>query len=59
MDRRRRELVATDESTFVAESLLDLIVVEDGQGDAGLPDPSSTDQSDWAEALSEIDQLPD
>jgi len=36
---------------------LDPIVVENGQGDGGLPDPASTNKSDWGKALGEIDQL--
>ena len=59
MDRRCRELIATDESAFVAEAFLDSIVVENGQGNAGFPDPSSTDESDRKKTLSQIDQLPD
>ena len=57
MNRRGRELIATDEPTFVAESFLDLIVVENGQGNAGLPYPSSTDESDWKKVFSEMDHL--
>ena len=56
---RGRELVATDESTVVAKPLLDPIVVEDGQGDGCLPDPSSTDESDWGKVLGEADYLLD
>ena len=59
MNRRGRELVATDKSTFVAKSLLDPIVVENGTGDTGFPDPSSTDESDWTEVFGEMDNLLD
>ena len=54
MDRRGRELVAPDESTFVAKSFLDPIVMKNGQDDTGLPNPSNTDESDWTEAFSEM-----
>ena len=46
MGARRWELVATDEPTVVSESLFDAIVVEDGQSDRCLPDPSCTDESE-------------
>ena len=59
MDGRGWELIATDEATFAAKSFLDPIVVEDGQGNAGFPDPSSTDESDWTEVFGEMDDLLD
>ena len=52
-------MVATDESTFVTKSLLDSIVVENSQGNAGLPNPSGTDESNWTKAFSEMDDLLD
>ena len=59
MDRRGRELVATDESTLVAKSFLYPIVMENVQSDTGLPDPSGTNQSDWAEVFGEMNNLLD
>jgi len=41
----------------MAKSLLDPVMMEDSQGDGGLSDPASTDESDWDEVLSEIDYL--
>ena len=38
---------------------LDPIVMEKGQGDGGLPDPASTDESDWSQVLDETDYLLD
>ena len=51
------ELIATDEPTIVAETLLDAIVVEDCQSDGCLADPSWTDESDWGEVFSETNDL--
>ena len=56
---RGGELVAPYESTVVAKPLLDPIVVEDRQGDRGLADSPSTDQSDRGELLGQIDYLLD
>jgi hypothetical protein len=53
------ELVAADEPAVVAKPLLDSIVVENGQGDGGFPDPASADESDWAKAFSETHCLLD
>ena len=53
------ELVATDEPTVIAKPLLDPIVVKESQGNGGLADPASADESDWNEVLGEIDYLPD
>ena len=44
---------------MVAKPLLDSIVVEDRQGDRGLADSASTDQSDWSQLLGQIDNLLD
>ena len=41
----------------MAKSLLDPVVVENGQGYGGLSDSASTDEGDWDEVLSEIDYL--
>jgi len=53
------EFVAADEQTIVPKSLLDPIVVENGEGDRSLADPTSTNESDWSEVLGEIDNLLD
>ena len=45
MRARSGELVATDESTIIAKPFLDAIVMEDGQRDGCLANPSSTDES--------------
>ena len=52
-------MVTTDETTVVAKPLLDLIMVENGQGDRSFADSSSTNESDWNKVLSEIDYLLD
>ena len=54
-----RELVATDESTLVTEPLPDTIVMEDGESDGCFSNPPWTDESDWSEVFSEIDDLID
>ena len=59
MNARRWELVTTDESTVVSESLLDTTVVEDGKRDRCLPDPSCADESEWSRVFCEIDDLLD
>ena len=46
MTTRGRELVAANEPTVASESLLDPIVMEDGQSDERLPDPAGTNESD-------------
>ena len=46
-----RELIAADESTFVSKSLLDVVVVKDGQGDGRFPDPPWTNESNWGEVV--------
>jgi len=55
MSTRGRELVTTNEPTVTAKSLLDPIVVESGQGNGGLTDPTSTNEGDWNKVLSEVD----
>ena len=52
-------MVTPDKSTVMTKPLLDSIVVEDVQGDRGLANPARTDQSDWCELLSQIDNLLD
>ena len=59
MATRGRELVATDEPTVIAKPLLDLIVVKNSQGDRGLANSSSTNESGRNKVLSEIDYLLD
>jgi hypothetical protein len=56
---RGRELVTTNKSTVMTKSLLDPVVVENGQGDGGLANSTSTNEGDWNEVLSEIDYLLD
>ena len=53
------ELVATDKSTIGAKSILDAFVVEDGEGDRCLPDPTCTNESDRFEGFSESNDLLD
>ena len=59
MSARGRELVAANESTVMAKPLLDPIVVENGQGDGGFANSTSTDESDWSTVLGKIDYLLD
>ena len=56
---RGGELVTPDKSTVMTKPLLDPVMVEDCQGDRGLADSASTDQSDWGELLGQIDYLVD
>ena len=59
MGARSWELITTDESTVVAEPLLDAIMVEDRQGNGCFPDSPCTDESDWSEIFSEAKDLLD
>jgi len=59
MSTRGRELVATDETTIVTESLLDAIVMEDSKSDGRLPNSTSTDESNRCEVLGQADDLLD
>ena len=59
MCARGGELVTANKSTVMTKPPLDPIVVEKGQGDGGLPDPASTDESDWSKFLGEVDYLLD
>ena len=52
-----RELVTADESTLVTETLLDAILMEDGESNGCFSNPPWTDESDWGEIFSEIDDL--
>ena len=53
------KLVATDESTVIAEPLLDPIVMKDGKRNRRLSDPSRTDQSDGLEVFGQANDLLD
>jgi hypothetical protein len=59
MGDRCWELVTSYEPTIPAEPLLDAIVMEDGQCDGRLPDPTSTDQSDRSETFCQVNDLLD
>ena len=47
MRERGGELVAADEPTVFTKTLLDAIIMEDGQGGACLANSAGTDESDW------------
>ena len=49
MSARGREVIAADESTVVAEPLLDPVVVEDSESDGSFADSTCTDEGDWSE----------
>ena len=49
------ELVASDESTILAEPLLDAIVMKNSQSDRRLADSASTDEGDWSQVFGETD----
>ena len=51
------ELIATVEPTVVTKPLFDAIVMENGQDDGCLADPTSANLSDLREALCEIDDI--
>jgi hypothetical protein len=51
------KLVTPYESTVVAKSIFDPIVVEDCEGNRCLTDPSCADESDGFEAFNESDNL--
>jgi len=59
MRGRGGELITPNESTVMTKPLLDPVVVEDGQGNRGLTDSASTDESDRGELLGQIDYLLD
>ena len=52
-----RELVAADESTLVTEPLPDTIVMEDGESDGSFSNPPWTNESNWSEVFSEINDF--
>ena len=51
------ELISAVEPTVVTKPLFDAIVMENGQDDGCLADPTSANLSDWREALCEIDDI--
>ena len=57
MSKRGGELVAADEPAIDAESLLDAIVVEDGESDGRLANSTGTDESKWGEVFCQADEL--
>ena len=57
MSEGRGELVAADESTIVSETLLDAIVVEDGQSDGCFPDSPRTNESERSDAFRKVNNL--
>jgi hypothetical protein len=59
MTVRSWELVATDESAVLPKTLLDEVVVEDGQSDRRLSDPPCADETDGCEVLCETNDLLD
>ena len=59
MGARSGELVAADEATVVTESLLDATVMEDGQSNGRLADPTGTNESDGCEVLGQTKDLVD
>ena len=59
MSTRWWELVATNESTVIAEFCLDGIAVKGGEHDGSFPDPPCTDESDGFEIFGKINNLLD
>ena len=59
MSARGRELVTADESTIVAKSSSDAIVIKDSQGDRSLSDPGGTNESNLGEVFYESNNLLD
>ena len=57
MGARSGELVAADEVTVVTESLLDATVMEDGQSNGRLADPTGTNEGDGCEAFGQAKDL--
>ena len=53
------ELVATDEPAVVSELFLDVIVVENSQGDGCFPNPPCAKEGDRCEGFSETNDLLD
>ena len=59
MSARGRKLVATNKPTVYSEPFLDALVMEDGQSDGCLPDPSWTDEGYRSEVFCETNDLLD
>jgi len=59
MRERGGELVAADEPAVFTKTLLDAIVVEDGQSGARLADSTGTDESNWGQVFCQSDDLLD
>lgn len=57
MSTRRREPIATDESTVFSEPDLDAIVVKDSKGNRCFPDPPCTNERNGFESFSGADNL--
>jgi len=57
MRERGGELVAADEPTVFPETLLDAIVMEDGQSGARLANSARTNKSDWGEIFGQNDDF--
>ena len=55
MSTRCRKLVTTNESAVISKSTLDATVVEGGQCDRRLADPSGADEGDGRQVLCETD----
>ena len=53
------ELVTADEPAVDAESLLDVIIVEDGESDGRLSDSANTNESEWSGVFCQTDKIPD
>ena len=56
---RGRELIAADESTVVAEPLLNPVVVEDSEGNRRFSNSACTDEGDWDEVFGQTDDTLD
>ena len=54
---RSRKLITADESTIVAKSFFDSMVVEDGQRNQSFPNPPCADESEGFEAFCEFDDF--
>ena len=55
MSERGWELVASDEPTVLAESLLDAAMMKNGQSDGCLADSAGTNESDRSEVFRKIE----
>ena len=59
MSTRGRELIAADESTVVAEPMLDPVVVEDSEGNRRFSNSACTDEGNWGEVSGQTDDTLD